>query len=59
MAVFLTVGTTKFDSLVQTVLSKTFQKTLTDLGYKSLTIQTGKSVFNKEGKKLSHVLIIS
>jgi UDP-N-acetylglucosamine transferase subunit ALG13 len=49
MAVFLTVGTTKFDSLVQTALSPKFQKTLADLGFKSLTVQSGKSTFKKEG----------
>jgi len=42
MHVFVTVGTTKFDKLVQSILSYEVQCCLSDLGYTSLTIQTGK-----------------
>jgi hypothetical protein len=51
MHIFLTVGTTQFDTLVQTVLSEKVLKKLKQKGYSSLTLQTGKSKFDKKGFK--------
>jgi beta-1,4-N-acetylglucosaminyltransferase len=50
MQVFVTVGTTRFDKLIQTVLSPEVLTKLKGKGYTSLTLQTGNSNFNKEGK---------
>ena len=44
MKVFVTVGTTRFDSLVREVLRETVTQTLKDRGYTSIKVQAGKSV---------------
>lgn len=46
MYLFVTVGTTKFDALVDIVTSISFFSILIDLGYTLLSIQTGTSVHN-------------
>jgi Uncharacterized conserved protein len=48
MFVFLTVGSTRFDSLVQTVLSETVLSSLRLKGYTDLIVQCGKSNFDLE-----------
>ena len=50
--VFLTVGTTQFDDLVQCVISdpnRNIQKVLKKKGFTHLTIQSGKSPVNATG----------
>eukprot|EP00092_Neocalanus_flemingeri_P022827 GFUD01024751.1.p1 GENE.GFUD01024751.1~~GFUD01024751.1.p1 ORF type:complete len:165 (+),score=38.58 GFUD01024751.1:41-535(+) len=42
MRVFVTVGTTQFDSLVTRVCSQDIQSELLGLGYTSMVVQTGK-----------------
>ena len=49
MRVFVTVGTTKFDSLVRKVLSEDVLVALKAKGYNQVTIQSGKSDFDKKG----------
>ena len=49
MHVFVTVGTTRFDALVNKVITEDVQRQLKAKGYKTLTLQTGKSPFNKKG----------
>jgi beta-1,4-N-acetylglucosaminyltransferase len=46
MRAFVTVGSTKFDALVQTVLSKPILGCLRQKGYTHLTVQCGKSDFD-------------
>lgn len=41
MAVFVTVGTTSFDELIQVINAKKFHQALWDLGYRKLFIQYG------------------
>jgi len=43
MHVFVTVGTTMFEELIQCVCSSAIQKKLSDLGYTSMVIQSGKT----------------
>ena len=43
MKVFVTVGTTKFDSLIKTVFGSEVQKVLVEKNYKNLTVQIGNS----------------
>ena len=52
MRVFVTVGTTKFDSLVRKVLSEDVLVALKAKGYNQVTIQSGKSDFDKKGSCL-------
>lgn len=49
MKVFVTVGTTKFESLVRKVLSEDVLLALKAKGYTKITIQSGKSDFDKKG----------
>jgi beta-1,4-N-acetylglucosaminyltransferase len=49
MRLFVTVGTTKFDYLVQKVLSEEVLQKLRDRGFTEVTLQTGKSDFDKKG----------
>lgn len=46
MHVFVTVGSTRFDALVQTVLSEPVLDVLRNKGYRSLDIQCGNSDFD-------------
>ena len=55
MRVFVTVGTTKFDSLVRKVLTEDVLLKLKEKGYSALTIQTGKSNIDNTG--LEEILI--
>ena len=48
----MTVGTTKFDSLVRKVLSEDVLVALKAKGYNQVTIQFGKSNFDKKGSCL-------
>ena len=43
MHVFVTVGTTMFEELIQCVCSKTIQEKLSYLGYTSMVIQSGRT----------------
>jgi len=43
MHVFVTVGTTMFEELIQCVCSKIIQEKLSELGYTSMVIQTGRT----------------
>lgn len=43
MSVFVTVGSTKFPDLVESVISPSFLKALKDHGYRTLVIQHGAS----------------
>jgi beta-1,4-N-acetylglucosaminyltransferase len=49
MHVFVTVGTTRFDALVNKVITEDVQRQLKAKGYNTLTLQTGKSPFNNKG----------
>ena len=51
----MTVGTTKFDSLVRKVLTEDVLLKLKEKGYSALTIQTGKSNIDNTG--LEEILI--
>ena len=57
--VFVTVGTTQFDELIQSIISdpnRNIQKVLKKKGFSHLSIQSGKSPVNATGiskKKLS------
>lgn len=55
MRVFVTVGTTKFDSLVRKILSEDVLVALKAKGYNQVTIQSGKSDFDKKGSCLVFV----
>ncbi|XP_066602775.1 UDP-N-acetylglucosamine transferase subunit ALG13 [Prorops nasuta] len=46
MKVFVTVGTTKFDLLIETILSPQLLKKLYNKGYNKLTLQTGECSIN-------------
>ena len=51
--VFITVGTTRFDELINTVLSdplKKVQIALKEKGFTHLIVQTGKSRINSTGE---------
>jgi beta-1,4-N-acetylglucosaminyltransferase len=48
MRVFVTVGSTKFDSLVQTVLSEPVLAALRDRGYDNVTVQCGNMSSTKD-----------
>ncbi|KAK6055750.1 glycosyltransferase family 28 protein [Cooperia oncophora] len=48
MTCFVTVGTTKFDQLVNEVLSETCTSTLKTLGVKRITVQYGAGEWNDE-----------
>ena len=43
MKIFVTVGTTKFDSLIQTVFTGAVQKALSDKKYTQMVVQFGRS----------------
>ena len=43
MKIFVTVGTTKFDSLIQTVFTGPVQKALSDKKYTQMVVQFGRS----------------
>ncbi|OAD52817.1 UDP-N-acetylglucosamine transferase subunit ALG13 like protein [Eufriesea mexicana] len=43
--VFVTVGTTKFDELIDTVLSSEVLKELSSKGYNDITLQIGRTLF--------------
>ena len=49
MLAFVTVGSTRFDSLVQTVLSSPVLTSLHAKGYSCLTVQCGDSKFELTG----------
>ena len=49
MKVFVTVGTTRFDSLVREVLRDSVLKTLKSQGYTSVKVQAGKSAVPSGG----------
>jgi beta-1,4-N-acetylglucosaminyltransferase len=51
MRVFVTVGTTKFASLVSEVLSPEIQTQLLELGFTSMTIQTGQTTLDSNAVK--------
>ncbi|RMX61096.1 hypothetical protein pdam_00010520 [Pocillopora damicornis] len=46
--VFVTVGTTSFDRLIETVSSKAFLELFEKLGYGSVVLQIGRGVFEPE-----------
>ena len=46
MHVFVTVGSTRFDDLVNAVLSSAIQNTLRTKGYSSVVVQCGNSSFD-------------
>ncbi|CAK8697036.1 unnamed protein product [Clavelina lepadiformis] len=48
MSVFVTVGTTSFETLIETVTSKLIVQTLRTLGYKNLTVQYGRGIYEVE-----------
>lgn len=53
MHVFVTVGSTKFDDLVNAVLSSPVQNTLRVKGYSSLVVQCGNSSFDSAPFKVT------
>ena len=55
MHVFVTVGTTRFDKLIQTVLAPQVLQRLKERGYTSLTLQTGNSSFDRKGNSPKHL----
>ena len=55
MHVFVTVGTTRFDKLIQTVLAPQVLQRLKEKGYTSLTLQTGNSSFDRKGNVPIHL----
>lgn len=46
-SVFITVGTTKFEKLIETVTSEEVLNVLNKLGYKTITLQTGNSNYTE------------
>ncbi|KAJ8598001.1 glycosyl transferase [Rhizopogon salebrosus TDB-379] len=48
MIVFVTVGSTRFDALVEAVISEAVLSTLRDLGYDRLILQRGNSIIKSE-----------
>ncbi|KAM7449796.1 putative bifunctional UDP-N-acetylglucosamine transferase and deubiquitinase ALG13 [Porites harrisoni] len=47
-SVFVTVGTTSFDRLIETVSSKPLIEVLENLGYRSVILQIGRGVYEPE-----------
>ncbi|KAJ7382227.1 Glycosyltransferase 28 C-terminal domain [Desmophyllum pertusum] len=47
-SVFVTVGTTSFDRLIETVSSKAFVELFEKLGYHSIVLQIGRGVYEPE-----------
>lgn len=48
MIVFVTVGSTRFDALVEAAISEPVLSTLRDLGYERLILQRGNSIVETE-----------
>lgn len=57
MLAFLTVGSTKFDSLVQTALSEGVLNSLIQRGYTELIIQCGNSDFEFAGHQEAFTIV--
>lgn len=53
--VFVTVGTTKFDKLIETVTSETVLHTLSSLGYNSVTLQIGHGSFEPKESAIINI----
>ena len=57
--VFVTVGTTQFDDLINCILTdpnKSAQKVLKNKGFTHLIIQSGKSQVNSTGSTLMNIM---
>jgi len=53
-SIFVTVGTTSFDRLIETVSSKSFVELLERLGYRSIVLQIGRGVYEPESIDRKH-----
>lgn len=48
LTIFVTVGSTKFDQLIELVLSDEILNVLVELGFKNLVVQSGNSVYTEQ-----------